>query len=201
MRRAARSTCNLTVDQLTEERPKRASVGAAMRYLAHCSPEERVEALARVDAAFAEIQAAPIAFAGPGIPKARTKLYLKKNMVPVTFVILEDHRENRGTMRASTDGSLRRSFSFKTTGLIIEEQSDAIVLAGIARRTRSWINETFKSARLGWAERSELDGQWTDEQRATWALFCETADLTERIIDKARLPAPRRRTFTGLNPW
>lgn len=201
MGRGARSTCRLTVEQLTEEKPPRASVGAAMRYLAHCSPEERVEAMARVDAAFAEIQASPIAFAGPGIPKARTQLYLKKNFVPAAIVVLDDHRSDRGTMQASTDGSVRRSFWFDTRDMIVEQASDRLMLVGIPRWRRSRINERFKSARLGWAERSDLDGEWADEQRAAWALLCETADLTERIIDKARLPAPRRSTLTGLNPW
>jgi hypothetical protein len=201
MARSARSTCRLTVEQLTADRPQRASVGAAMRYLARCSPEERAEAMARVDAAFAEIQAAPIAFTGPGIPKARTSLYLKKNMVPVAFVILEDHRADRGTLRASTDGSVRRSFWFSAERLIIEEQDENLVLAGIPRRTRTWINEKNKSARLGYAARSDLEGEATDERRATWKRLCEIADATEQIIDKARKIPTRRSTLTGLNPW
>lgn len=204
MGRGARSTCRATVDQLMERhepQPKRYSVGGALRYLADCSPEERAEALARVDAAFAEIQASPIAFAGPGVPKTRTSLYLKKNLVPVAIVILDDHRADRPTMRASTDGSIRRAFNFSTDRMIVEEEIDGLILAGIPRTTRSWINQKFSSARLGWAERSQLDGEWTDEQRETWKRFCDTADLTERIIDKARKVPPRRSTLTGLNPW
>lgn len=200
MTRIIPRACNLTVDQLTEERPKRASFSGAMRYLSNCTPEERVEALARVDAAFAEIVATPAQFIGPGIPQARSKSYLKKNLVPVTFVMLEDHRADRGTMRASTDGSFRRAFNFRTTGLIVEERAGSLFLAGIPRRTRTWINQKFVDARLGWSH-GQLDGNWTDEQRATWARFREIADLTEHVIDKDRAPPPSRRTYVGINPW
>lgn len=203
MGRSAPRSCNLTVDQLTAERPKRASVGSAMRYLSKCSAEERVEALARVDTAFAEMKVAPVAYIGPGVPQLRSKLYLKKNLVPVVFVMLEDHREDRGTIRGSTDGSLRRAFSFRATGLVIEERADSLILAGIPRRTRSWINERFKPARLGWLGTPDLDGEWTDEQRAAWARLGETANLTERIIDKARTqPAPKHYGNGRVyNPW
>jgi hypothetical protein len=194
-------TSNLTIEQLTAERPKRPSVGGAMRYLATCSPEERVEALARADAAFAEIKSGPIKFIGPGVPKARTDLYLKKNLVPAVFVMLEDHRADRGTMRASTDGSFRRAFNFSTKGMVVEQDTGGLMLVAIPRRTRAWINRKFSASRLGWPGGIELAGEWTEEQRATWKLLYETADMTETFIDKARRPAPRRRTYAGISPW
>lgn len=201
MGRGSRATCNLTVDQLMAERPKRASVGGAMHYLATCTPEERIEALSRADAAFEEIRSKPTTATAPAAPTARTKLYLKRNFVPVTFVVLDDRRADRGTMQGSADGSIRRAFWFDARDIIIEQESEQLMLAGIPRWRRARVNEKFKLARLGWTTPAELDGEWTDEQRAIWAVFCKSVDETEAAIEKARRPVPRRRTYTGLNPW
>lgn len=205
MGRTASRTSNLTVDQITAMRPKRVTVNGAMRYLGTCSEEERVAALARVDAAYAESKLAPAEYIGPSVPQARTKLYLRKNLVPAVFVVLEDHREARGTMKGSTDGSFRRYFSFNTERMIVEQEIDDLMLVGIPRNLRSWINEKNKPARLGYIGVCELDSDraWTDEQRATWKLFGEIANLTETIIDKARRqPAPKHYGNGRIyNPW
>jgi hypothetical protein len=152
--------------------------------------------------AFADMKANRNASFGIGIAKTITAHYAKKRLCAVAFVKLEDHPE-RGTMRGSTDGSIRRSFRFRTEGTAIEDQSsDPLILMAMPRKTRLWINREFSACRLGWAGSPDLvDGDWTDEQRAEWQVLCETASRIEDILARGRQPAPRRRTYTGTNPW
>lgn len=155
--------------------------------------------------AFAELKSnlqadqAPTAAA---VPKTIIAHYAKKRLCAVAFVKLDDFPD-RGTMRASTDGSDRRSFSFRIKGTAIEEQSsDPLVLMAMPRQTRIWINSTFPNCRLGFGTSHDLvDGDWTEQQRADWQALCRTASRIEDILARGRTAPPRRKTYTGLNPW
>lgn len=101
MGRSARSTCRLTVDQLIaqQERQPRATVGGAMRYLVNCSDKERVEAIARVDAAYAaEIEAREAEKRRP-----RSLVGCQPGSIISLRVVQHDQREN--SMLVSMDGN------------------------------------------------------------------------------------------------
>lgn len=154
--------------------------------------------------AFAELKANQSAGFGIAIPKAITDHYAKKRLCSVAFVKLEEFPD-RGTMRASADGSIRRSFSFRTKGTAVEEQSsDSLILMAMPRQTRIWINSKFSGARLGWPGVPDLiDGDWTDQQRTDWQALCETSSRIEEILERGRRPTPRRHKGNGRvhNPW
>ena len=209
MARGSQSTCRLTTDQLLERyepKPQRASVRGAFRYLADCTPEERAEALARVDAGFAADLAERQA------EKRRPRSLVGSNPGSIIRLQVVQHNQRDNSMLISVDGDASHAKWVPIEGKPPAPKKPAKVITTVYFTARAWEPGSLGFLIVlipGWLASDRAftkcedpqispDVTWTSDDLAAWKMLSVKMRKDRQDASKAEVNG-RKEAFRQAN--